>query len=166
MNFQHGATIQFVPLEVCAEEEEYLPKKKYPTSVGIDLFAQNRIVIPPRKRVPIQSGFVAILPYGTYGRIEDCSGIALNKGTHVIGQIVDRDYEGELIIIVANISEEEVIFERGEKIAQLIVQHYVDAEVSLLSLGMYRFGKVDGSTRGSAGLGVPHTQSLEMHPRN
>jgi dUTP pyrophosphatase len=160
-----GAVVKFVPLDICVEENEFPPQKKYPTSVGIDLFAQNRVTIPSRKRNPIQSGFTTIFPYGTYGRVEDCSGNALNKGVHVIGQIVDRDYEGELRIIMANLSEKDVIFERGEKLAQLVVQRYIDAEVQLMPIGMYKFSKVGLSWRGSAGLGTSHTESLEFYPR-
>jgi dUTP pyrophosphatase len=161
-----GAVVKFVPLDICAEENDFPPRKKYSTSVGIDLFAQSRVTIPPRKRIPIQSGFTAIFPYGTYGRVEDCSGNALNKGVHVIGQIVDRDYEGELIIIMVNLSENEVIFERGEKLAQLVIQRYVDAEVELMPIGMYKFSKIGMSWRGNAGLGTSNTETLEFYPRN
>lgn len=167
MNFIEGAIVRFVPINNMEHAENaHPPCKKYSTSVGIDLFAQKRFELPARQRMPIKTGYIAIFPYGTYGRIEDCSGVALNKGTHVLGQIVDRDYQGELIIIIQNLSEKDVIFEKGEKLAQIVLQRYLDVEIEFLHRSEWNYSRLSGITeRGTSGLGKTDVKNLDINPR-
>ena len=76
-----------------------------------------------------------MLPTGTYGRIAPRSGLALNQHIAIgAGQtphwciqpvfagVIDRDYTGNVGIVVFNHSNVEVKITRGQRVAQLICE--------------------------------------------
>ena len=76
------------------------------------------------------------------------SGLALKHGITVLNSpgTVDADYRGEIGVILVNLSNETVLIEDGERVAQLVfckVEHIQLAEVEQLN----------ESTRGAGGFG-------------
>ncbi len=55
------------------------------------------------------------------------SGLAHRNGVQVLGGIVDQDYRGEVMVILHNSGEAPVTIQPGDRMAQLIVQAYIDA---------------------------------------
>jgi dUTP pyrophosphatase len=81
-------------------------------------------------------------------QIRPRSGLALKKGLTVLNTpgTVDADYRGEVGVILINLSEEEVIIEDGERIAQMVfcpIQKVTLTEVTELT----------DSARGAGGFG-------------
>lgn len=64
--------------------------------------------------------------------------------------VIDSDYRGELIVALHNHSQFSQILHRGDRIAQLIVQPYVDIELEEVD-------ELDETERGSNGFGSTGT---------
>jgi dUTP pyrophosphatase len=122
--------VQFSALTITAR----LPERGSFDAAGLDLFADNAepIILRPFDTVVIPTGIAVQCPTGTYARVAPRSGRAI-KGLFVNAGVVDRDYRGEIGVVLALIrapdGEGETI-RRGDKVAQLILERYVDAQPS------------------------------------
>ncbi len=110
--------------------DKTLPLPKYQTegSVAFDLYARETTTIPPFAPTIIPANVIIEVPEGYFLMIASRSSTPLKKRLMVANGIgvIDQDYHGdtdEIGVQVLNFSNEEVIVERGERIAQaLLVQ--------------------------------------------
>lgn len=91
-------------------------------SAGADLYSANAsdIVLQPMERKLIPTGLYMELPEDAEGCIRPRSGLSLKKGIVAIEGTIDADYQGEVGIILINLSDEPFIIERGERLAQMV----------------------------------------------
>ncbi|KAB3523409.1 dUTP diphosphatase [Corynebacterium sp. zg254] len=109
-----------------------LPRRAHPTDAGIDLYSAEDVIIEPGKRVLVGTGIALGLEPGTVGLIHPRSGLALKHGLSIVNTpgTIDADYRGEVKVCLINLDQEEsVSIRRGDRIAQLVVQHVVLCEV-------------------------------------
>jgi dUTP pyrophosphatase len=90
------------------------------------------------QRALIKTGLFLEIPAGFECQVRPRSGLALKKGLTVLNApgTIDADYRGEVGVILINLSEESVVIENGERIAQLVFAQFTQAqweEVELLS---------------------------------
>ena len=97
-----------------------LPRRSHPTDSGADLFALERTVLPPRAVTNVHTGVAVELPEGTSGIIWGKSSVE-SKGVKAMAGLVDAPYRGELIVCMYNLNDTEFVFEKGQKVAQLVV---------------------------------------------
>ena len=66
------------------------------------------------------------IPEGYEGQVRPRSGLAAKHGITCLNSpgTIDADYRGELKIILINHGKEAVAFERGQRIAQLVINKY------------------------------------------
>ena len=117
-------------------------KKVSPTAVipthgssfaaGYDLYADlpEDLVIRPHTTVTVDTGLKFELPEGTFAGIFARSGIASREGlrpANCVG-VCDSDYRGNYMIALHNDSDEPRTVMPHEKIAQMIVMHYLPLE--------------------------------------
>ncbi len=100
-------------------------------AVGVDLRAclpvGERICVPAGGRYQFATG-IAIEPVvaGIAGFVYSRSGLGARVGLTVaqgVG-IIDPDYRGEIFVYMYNTSSEDQVVERGDRIAQLVMQPY------------------------------------------
>lgn len=127
-----------------------LPKRKSADAAGYDLFVHSPGVIPAKKQVLVPLGIKIQLPERTYGRIASRSGMASNHGIHVGAGVIDRDYRGEIKVLLYNLSDVDYNYQANDAIAQLIVETYHAPEVKEISNLEDIFGK---TVRGDKGFG-------------
>lgn len=105
-----------------------LPSYATEGSAGMDLYAdiKDSIYIKPMERVLIPTGIYIELPKGYEAQVRPRSGLSLKKGLTVANApgTIDSDYRGEIGVIMVNLSNEEQVIEKGERIAQMIVAKY------------------------------------------
>lgn len=126
-----------------------LPTRGSPEAAGYDLYSSNDapITIPQQSgRALIPTGIQLSLPEGTYGRIAPRSGLAVKNGLAVGAGVIDRDYTGEVGILIFNHGDDEYIVHPGTRIAQLILERVVTPEVLELDA-------VRSTNRGDGGFG-------------
>jgi dUTP pyrophosphatase len=100
-------------------------------AAGMDICAdiENDLVLAPMERALIPTGFAIALPAGFEAQIRPRSGLALRQGLTLVNSpgTIDSDYRGEIQLIAINLGTERVVVERGQRIAQMIVQRVVRA---------------------------------------
>jgi dUTP pyrophosphatase len=127
-----------------------LPAARTAGSAGIDLCAavDRPLVIPPRGRALVPTGFAIALPQGHEGQVRPRSGLAVEHGVTVLNApgTIDADYRGEVKVALINHGDDPFAVTRGMRIAQLVV-----APVTAVSL--VEVAELDETTRGSGGFG-------------
>ena len=96
-----------------------IPKRGSELAAGFDLYSTEGCVILPGKRAVLPTGVAIMLPKGTYGRIAPRSGLAVKHGINVGAGVVDRDYTGELKVVLFSHA---YVVKPGYRIAQLIIE--------------------------------------------
>ena len=66
-------------------------------------------------------------PEHSYGSIRDKSSLA-SKGLLTLGRVIDKDYTGEIIVIMTSLTDT-IKIKKGQKIAQLIVSNIAYPEI-------------------------------------
>ena len=126
--------------------EAKLPTYGHPTDAGMDLYTLEEITIQPREKVIIPTGLAIDLPVGYVALFWDKSSIASQKGLKSLGGVIDSGYTGEMKIILINLSEGEIILEKGSKFIQLLIQKVEHCEIEFVD-------ELDSNTRGDNGFG-------------
>jgi dUTP pyrophosphatase len=125
--------------------EAILPTRAHVDDAGLDLYAFENGVIRPGEGLVARTGIAIALPEKTVGLVADRSSMA-KKGVKTSGGVIDAGYRGEIHIVFRNITTEEVRFERGERIAQLLI-------LPCLSPAVVETTELDETHRGTKGFG-------------
>lgn len=127
-----------------------LPKYETEHSAGMDLRAEigDSIIIRPLERKLINTGLYIELPPGVEAQIRPRSGLAIKKGLSVLNSpgTIDSDYRGEICVILVNLSNEEVVIENGDRVAQMVIAKHERIE-------WLETQALEESQRGSGGFG-------------
>jgi len=115
---------------------------------------EKEMSLAPMQRGLIPTGIAIALPKGFEAQIRPRSGLALKQGMTLVNSpgTIDSDYRGEIQLIVINLGTEPVAIQRGQRVAQMIVQRVIKAqweEVNELPSSERRdggFGHTDEST--------------------
>ncbi len=110
-----------------------LPEYKTKDSAGVDLHANLDVAgftLKPLERKLVPTGIYIALMEGFEAQVRPRSGMALKKGVSVLNApgTIDADYRGEIGVILVNLSNEEVYIENGERVAQLVIAKYTQAD--------------------------------------
>jgi dUTP pyrophosphatase len=135
-----------------------LPAYEHPGDAGMDLRTAQDAELEPGERAVLRTGIAIALPDGYAAFVHPRSGLAARCGVSLVNTpgTVDAGYRGEIKVIVVNLDpRERVVFQRGDRIAQLVVQRVEKVrfhEVAVLP-GSARAGNGFGSTGGHAAVG-------------
>ena len=80
----------------------------------------NQIVIQPGDRVAVPTGLIMDIPEGYSVRLHARSGASLKQGLVLANAegVIDSDYVQEVMVIVHNISQNQIVIHSGDRIAQ------------------------------------------------
>lgn len=125
------------------------PRYSTDGDAGADLTSVAEVVLEPGERALVPTGIAVALPPGTVGLVHPRSGLAARHGITIVNApgTVDSGYRGEVLVNLVNLDPRRPFTVRvGDRIAQLVVQHYLHAD----------FGVTDSlpdSARGETGHG-------------
>src|SRR3981189_2410264 len=107
-----------------------LPSYATEGSAGVDLRADANVTRAPGERALVPTGIAVAIPRGFEGQVRPRSGLALREGVTCLNSpgTIDRDYRGEVGVILANLGQTTVTRPRGDRIAQLVVPRAERAE--------------------------------------
>ena len=127
-----------------------LPLPAYAKSgdAGLDLRASESVTLEPGERRLVPTGLAVAIPEGHAGFVLPRSGLAMHKGVTVLNApgLIDSGYRGELKVLLINHGAEAVSIDRGERIAQLVVQPVARAR-------LVEEERLPDSARGEGGFG-------------
>jgi len=110
-----------------------LPKYQTQGSAGMDLQAaiDQDITLKPLQRTLVKCGIAIALPENYEAQIRPRSGLALKHGITVLNTpgTIDSDYRGEIGVILVNLSDQEYVIKRGDRVAQMVIATYTQANL-------------------------------------
>nr|WRJ69896.1 dUTP pyrophosphatase [Oceanusvirus sp.] len=123
-----------------------LPARTDPGAAGYDVRAAEAFVVPARGKALVPTGLAATAPEGTYIRVAPRSGLAWKHSIDVGAGVVDRSYTGEINVVLFNLSEVSFRGDKGDRIAQLIVER-------IETPAIVETDEIAETQRGSGGFG-------------
>lgn len=131
-------------------EDLPLPEYMSEAASGMDLHAavDESTQLECREIKLIPTGIHIELPPGYEAQVRPRSGLALKYGLTLVNSpgTIDSDYRGEIGVILCNLGKNRFIVERGMRIAQLVIQPVVKAE-------LIEVERLEESHRGIGGFG-------------
>ena len=110
-----------------------LPRYMSEGASGVDLYAavETELMLEPQQIRAIPTGIFVEVPTGYEAQVRARSGLALKNGLAVVNApgTIDSDYRGEICVILCNLGKEPFNIQRGMRIAQLVFQPVVRAEL-------------------------------------
>lgn len=114
-----------------------LPERKTAFSAGYDIAAAEDIQVPPGSVIMVPTGIKAYMQPDEYLGIHIRSSLAVKSKLVLINSqgIIDADYynntsnEGHILIAVMNLGMEEMLIEKGTRIAQGIFYKFLTADL-------------------------------------
>lgn len=134
------------------KEYNDLPTPKYMTngSAGMDLYAaiDYSITLKTLERITISTGISIELPKGYEAQIRPRSGLASKNGITLLNTpgTIDWDYRGEIKVIIINLSNEEFMIKRGDRIAQMVINKIETPIIEIVE-------EINETERGANGFG-------------
>ena len=126
-----------------------VPTRGSEGAAGYDLYADEDVEIGVGDRALVSTGISVEVPPGTYGRIAPRSGLAVKFGIQVGAGVVDRDYRGEVKVLLFNCGREPFIARKGDRIAQMVLECCKTPYVNEVT----EQSELTCTTRGDAGFG-------------
>ncbi len=119
-------------------------------AAGADLRAaiDGDTVLAPGEHQLIKTGFAMALADGYEAQIRPRSGLAYKHGITVLNSpgTIDADYRGEVGVILINHGKEAFTITRGERIAQMVIAQFVQADFQAVT-------ELSKTVRGEGGFG-------------
>jgi dUTP diphosphatase len=125
-----------------------LPAFARPGDAGLDLRASEAVTLAPGERRLVPTGLAVAIPEGHAGFVLPRSGLAMQKGVTVLNApgLIDSGYRGELKVLLINHGADAAAIERGERVAQLVIQPVAHAR-------LVEAERLPDSARGAGGFG-------------
>jgi dUTP pyrophosphatase len=117
-------------------------------SAGFDFYSVEDALIKSKDVVVIKTGISLEIPQGFELQVRSRSGLAAKNKIFVLNApgTIDSDYRGEVCIILANLSDQDFLVSKGDRIAQGVVSRYEKVQFTLSK-------SLSETDRGSNGFG-------------
>ena len=127
---------------------EIIPEIKYAKHMdaGFDLYTREDAMLRPGHQVTLPTGISLEIPEGHVGLIWDKSGLSTKHGLKTFGGVIDAGYRGEIVVSIVNLSDKEYFFEKGHKVAQMLIQKVEEVTFEIVD-------ELSPSERGESGFG-------------
>lgn len=122
------------------------PSRGSELAAGYDLYSAENVIIPKQGKALVKTDIAIALPEGCYGRVAPRSSLSWKHHIDVGAGVVDRDYRGNVGVVLFNLSQQDYKVQQGDRIAQLIVER-----ISIPPL--VEVEELDDTARGTAGYG-------------
>ena len=117
---------------VLMNDNAIIPTRAFEEPAGLDLYSNINIDIEVGSKKKLNTAICISLPENSYGFIIDKSSLA-SKGLLTLGKVINKDYTGEIIVIMTSLIEP-IKIKKGQKIAQLIVSNIMYPEIKKVKL--------------------------------
>ncbi len=139
-----------VKIKIVNKGNQQIPTYATPQSAGMDLRANidGPILLKSLDRKLIPTGLHIALPEGYEAQVRPRSGLAIKHGITCLNTpgTIDSDYRGDVGVILVNLSNEDFVIKPGERIAQMVINKFEQAE-------LVEVEELDETERGEGGFG-------------
>lgn len=146
-------------MKIKLDDGAIMPTRAHETDAGLDLYSREDKVIFPRKinnynrdlmpekvSAMFDTGVHIAFDPGTYGKIESKSGLNVKHDVVSCGGVIDEGYTGSITVKLYNLGGKPYVVNKGDKIAQLVIQPYLTPEIELVN-------ELDVTERGDGAFG-------------
>lgn len=144
-----------VTIEIINRSHHPLPEYQTSGSAGMDLRASipAAITLQALERKLIPTGLFIALPESYEAQIRPRSGLSIKRGLTLVNAVgtIDSDYRGEIMVPIINLSHETQMIEDGERIAQMVIARYEQAQFQVVT-------QLSETERGTGGFGHSGTK--------
>jgi dUTP pyrophosphatase len=135
-----------------------LPTKANESDAGIDIYADEDIIIRPMETVLVSTGISVEFPSGYVALLWDRSGMAVKRQVHRMAGVIDCSYRGEWKVCLVNLSGatsfigtgtaagEDVEIKKGDRIVQCVFQKVEPVKINEVT-------ELSDTVRGEGGFG-------------
>ena len=127
-------------------DDAKIPSYAHGSDAGMDIYSVENLTVKAGEHAKMCTGIAMEIPDGFVGLVWDKSGISMNYGLKTLGGVIDSGYRGEVVIGVVNLSKEDYVVEKGNKIAQILIQKVESPEIKEVE-------ELNDSERGEKGFG-------------
>ncbi|MES2213734.1 MAG: dUTP diphosphatase [Patescibacteria group bacterium] len=127
-------------------DEAIIPAFAKAGDAGMDVFCNETVTLMPGQIVRVKTGIAMHIPEGCAGLFWDKSGLSMNHGLKTLGGVIDSGYRGEVLVGMINLGTEAYTIEKGNKVAQMIIQKVEHPEIREVEI-------LADSERGESGFG-------------
>lgn len=127
-------------------QDAIIPQYAHQGDAGMDLYSVENLIIKAGERALVPTGLSIELPAGHVALVWDKSGLAAKNGIKTMAGVIEYTYRGEYKIVMFNTSKEDFEIKKGQKIAQLLIQPIMTADVEEVK-------ELSDTNRGSGGFG-------------
>ena len=156
-----NVSIEYKHFQIVSEDA-HMPIKATRGAAGYDLYSSESKVIKGNGRTVISTGVNFHCPDGYFGQILSRSGLAVNHGIQVGAGVIDKDYEGELKVVLFNSEKDDYTVRKGDRIAQIVIQKIMDSSISHVLKESRRGDSGFGSTDSDKIFNVQSNQTKEV----
>lgn len=107
----------------------YAPSKGSKLAAGFDLYSAYDAVVPAYGKALIKTDIQVELPSGCYGRVAPRSGMSWKHHIDVGAGVIDRDYRGNVGVVLFNHAKTDFEVKKGDRVAQLICERILYPEL-------------------------------------
>lgn len=119
---------------------------------GFDLPTVEDVCILAKSSYLISTGVHLAIPVGWVGLLRDRSSVGI-KGGAVTAGVIDAGYRGEVKVFMHNLSDKDLIFKKGDRIAQCLVLPHLSGEEVIEVTGIEKLGETERATSGFGSTG-------------
>jgi dUTP pyrophosphatase len=101
-------------------EQATMPMRATDDSAGFDVYSATALTISPNERKSVPLDISITPPQGMYIQIMPRSGLAYKHGIDTKAGVIDRDYTGNIQVILHNAGNEPFTITKGDRVAQII----------------------------------------------
>src|SRR3989344_6650076 len=106
-----------------------LPSYSHPGDAGMDVYSVEDVIIKAGERALVATGLSMEFPACHVALVWDKSGLAAKSGIKTMAGVIEHTYRGEYKIVMLNTSKADFEIKKGQKIAQVLIQPIMTAEV-------------------------------------
>ena len=108
----------------------------------------GELILAPGEIRLIPTGISVTIPTGYEGQVRPRSGLALKHGITLVNTpgTIDSDYRGVVALPLINLGKEAFVIKRGMRLAQLVLQEVVRADIECVD-------SLEETSRAAGGFG-------------
>jgi len=118
-------------IEIKLNKGAYMPTKAHLNDAGFDLYTPIDFLIKGRDTAVIDTGVCFKIPVGYCGVLISKSGLNVKHDITSTG-LIDSGYQGSIRVKLYNHGDNDYMFNRGDKISQIVITPYLYEELCLV----------------------------------
>lgn len=108
-------------IKIMLDKGAFPPTRAHHADAGLDLYTPVGVYVNPYGEAIVDTGVHIEIPFGFFGDIRSKSGLLFKENLFTDGTI-DSGYTGPIKVKIINFGDEPYVFNKGDKIAQMVIQ--------------------------------------------